>query len=156
MYCLFMEGLLFCLWFFIGWPLSSNEGALCRRRESTKIITFDHRGFVGLQAPATHLPPASIRSSEVSYLAQSCAPAGTPLIGADGSIGTHLLCHLLNRKCHSSEEWHQITHFFSCIRSYKFMQFTPNASQTSGILGSLLVGLLGFRFLLRSSMVTMV
>ena len=156
MYCLFMEGLLFCLWFFIGWPLSSNEGALSRRRESTKIITFDHRGFVGLQAPATHLPPASIRSSEVSYLAQSCAPAGTPLIGADGSIGTHLLCHLLNRKYHSSKEWHHIKHFCACIRSYKLIHATSNAAQTSGILGSLLVGLLGLRFLLRSSMVTIV
>ena len=149
-----MEGLLFC--FFIGRAVSSDEGDLRRRRASAKIITSDHRGFAGVQPPSIQRPPANIRSSELSYRAQSCAPEGTPLIGADGSIGTHLLCHLLNRKCHSSEEWHQITHFFSCIRSYKFMQFTPNASHTSGILGSLLVGLLGFRFLLRSSMVTMV
>ena len=151
-----MVCLLFCLWFFIGRPLSSDEGDLRRRRASKKIITSDHCGFAEVRPPAIQRPPASIRSSELSYRAQSCAPAGTPLIGADGSIGTHLLCHLLNRKCHSSEEWHQITHCFSCIRSYKFMHLTPNASHTSGILGSLLVGLLGFRFLLRSSMVTMV
>ena len=151
-----MVCLLFCLWFFIGWPLPSIEGALCRRSEFIKIITFDHRVFFGLLALATHLPPASTRSSVVSYLAHSCAPAGTPLTGAAGSNNNHLLWYFLNKKYHSSEEWHQITHCFSCIRSYKFMHLTPNASHTSGILGSLLVGLLGFRFLLRSSMVTMV
>ena len=149
-----MEGLLFC--FFIGRAVSSDEGDLRRRRASAKIITSDHRGFAGVQPPSIQRPPANIRSSEVSYLAQSCAPAGTPLIGADGSIGTHLLCHLLNRKYHSSKEWHHIKHFCACIRSYKLIHATSNAAQTSGILGSLLVGLLGLRFLLRSSMVTIV
>ena len=47
------------------------------------MITSDHRGFAGVGLPKKSPPPASIRSSELSYPAQVCPPVSTRLIGAD-------------------------------------------------------------------------
>jgi hypothetical protein len=55
---------------------------LCRRRRAKKTITADHGGFAGVRSSANQSPPADIRSSELSSLAQLFSDEGT-LIGAD-------------------------------------------------------------------------
>ncbi len=57
-----------------------------RRTDAQKIITSDHRGFAGVQPPATQPPPASICSPELSYPAQASSSVNTRLVGA----GDHL------------------------------------------------------------------
>ena len=64
--------------FFIGRPLSSDEGDLRRRRESKKIITSDHRGFAGVPPTAMLSPPANIRSSKLSYRREAVLRRASP------------------------------------------------------------------------------
>ena len=45
------------------------------------IITSDYGGFAGVRRRATHPPPASIRSSELMYLAQTLPSTGPLFIG---------------------------------------------------------------------------
>ena len=45
------------------------------------IITSDYGGFAGVRRRATHPPPASIRSSELMYLAQILPSTRTLFIG---------------------------------------------------------------------------
>ena len=45
------------------------------------IITSDHRGFAGGQTTTTQTPPASIRSPELMYPAQTLPPTGSLFIG---------------------------------------------------------------------------
>ena len=126
------------------------------------LVYSDENGLSEYSHSIMSPAPMKSSTSELMYLDEGTSPVRPDLVG-----GGHILdiyytddilfhYHPLNKKYHSSKEWYQITHCFSCIRSYKFIHLTPNASHTSGILGSLLVGLLGFRFLLRSSIVTIV
>ena len=80
-------------------PLIGADGFLLLRGSlpeeiTKKIITPDYRGFAGVQPPATHPPPASIRSSELSYPAQYSSPGSDRFIVGCPPTGVIPLCYL--------------------------------------------------------------